>query len=112
MKNRDKIQIDNLVRNVKIQEILDLIKNWETNKIPKEFLTEELFTTEVDSQKNTLLHWCAYFSYAESFFNLPESLKQEKYLLLKNDRDATVLHILIEQDNAKEIPPELTSSRP
>jgi hypothetical protein len=91
----------------KIQELLNLIKNWETHKIPKEFLTEEIFTTEVDSLKNTLLHRCAYFSYEKSFLNLPENLKQEKYLLLKNDMDATVLHILIEQDNAEEIAQEL-----
>jgi hypothetical protein len=107
MDPRDQIQINNLVNNIKMQEITDLIKNWKTNEIPKEFLTEEIFSSVIDADQNTILHLCACYSCKQSFSKLPENLKQEKYLLLKNNAKSTILHILIEQQNAKEVPQEI-----
>jgi hypothetical protein len=87
--------------------ILKLVHQYKVNEIPKEYLTEEIFTQKVNPEKDTLLHRCAQFSFDQSFSKLPENLKQEKYLLLKNGFGETVLHNIIRFNHADEVSEEV-----
>jgi hypothetical protein len=100
MENKTQLETDF----VQIQEIIRSIKNSQIYQIPKEFLDEKVFSMVIDQEGHTILHLCAKYSYEKSFSGLPENLKQEKYLLLKNKFGETVIHTLISNNNNDEIP--------
>jgi hypothetical protein len=88
-------------------KILDHIHCFKMHLIPKEYLTEEIMTSVVNGQGDTLLHRCALFSFTTSFAELPQELKSEKLLLLRNNQGNTVLHLLIGANHGNEIPSEI-----